>query len=124
MIILRTKKFTDEELDTIEESTNDEVYGKPILGTLYISKYNDKTRFIGKNCLFKVSPDLIVSGNNDPKSKIFWRLDKKFETSKDCPNSWKEILLSGQPEYDESLDANVRLKNGSNIEGRVIVKSA
>lgn len=117
MKILRKEK--DKILETLD---NEEQYGEDILGILPISRFIDRSRFIGKSCIFKVDEDNKVLGNSDFRSKMFWNLTEKFEPTDKCPDTWKSFTISGTCKNGETLDANVMDENGHVFTGRVMVK--
>lgn len=131
MIILRQKTYSLK--DTLKtmfrgavKELNKEMgpteFGETIYGTLVIDRFIDKGRFIGKDCMFKVSENLEVQGNGDSRSHIFWDLSYKFEPTENCPKTWKSFTIAGTCKSGETLDASIIKKDGKVLKGRVMVE--
>jgi len=118
----KKKKQKNYSESLIKNLDNEKQYGEDFLGILPISRFIDRSRFIGKNCIFKVVEDNSVLGNGDSRSMTFWTLTEKFEPTDKCPKTWKSFTISGTCKNGETMDANVMDEDGHVFTGRVMIK--
>lgn len=132
MKILRTKNYSLKDtlktmfrgaVKELGKEYEDEIGGETIFGILPIDRFVDKSRFLGKNCTFKVkSGSFEVEGNADPRSSIFWDLDYELEPIESCPREWKSFLITGTCKDKETMDASIICKDGKVLTGRITIE--
>ena len=131
MKILRTKTYSLKStiktmfkgaIKELGKEYEDEIGGEIVFGVLPIDRFVDKSRFLDKNCTFKVKAGFEVEGNADPRSIIFWDLDYDFEPTEACPREWKSFLITGTCKDKETMDASVICKDGKALTGRVMIE--
>jgi len=132
MKILRTKSYSLKDtlktmfrgaIKELGKEYEDEIGGETIFGVLPIDRFVDKSRFLGKNCTFKVeSGSFEVEGNADSKSFIYWSLSNEFEPTSACPREWKSFLITGTCKDKETMAVSIICKDGKVLTGRAMIE--
>ena len=96
--------------------------GGDIFGILPIDRFVDKSRYIGKDCKFKIDPENYEVEGVYGNSSIYWDLSEEFEPLENCPKTWKEFTAFGHCKDGEMIKAKIIQKNGKILEGNILIE--